>query len=68
MSSTQATLDNLGPALNVVTWFLVATAVLAIVARVATKLILWKLNWDDYVMFVALVRRLRGAVLHVTDI
>lgn len=57
MSSNQATIDNLGPALNVVTWFLVTTAVLAVVARVATKLILSKLNWDDYITFVALVRR-----------
>lgn len=48
-----------GSTINVVTWFLLVAATLAVITRLATKLaISHRLNTDDFVVFSALVRKL----------
>ena len=51
-----ATREDLGPAINVVTWFLGAMAFLAVLARTVTKRILSRIAADDYLVVAALVR------------
>ena len=54
-----ATPDDYGPVINIITWFLLVTTTLAVIARIATKLaISRRIDADDYVTFVALVRTL----------
>lgn len=48
--------SNHGPIVSVVTWFLLAATVLAVLARVVTKLFVSKrLTSDDLLIFIALV-------------
>lgn len=54
-----ATPDDYGPVINIVTWFLLVTTTLAVIARIATKVVISRrTDADDYVTFVALVRTL----------
>lgn len=56
LTQNTASGDDLGPAVNVVTWFLGATAFFAVLARTVTKNILSQIAADDYIVFAALVR------------
>ena len=52
--------NNLGPLVNVITWFLNATAVLFVVARFTTKIALnQRIRIDDGLLITALVRSLK---------
>ena len=60
MSSTAAqpivTADNFGPIVNVITWFLGSTAVLFVIARLATKLVLAQsIRIDDGLLVTSLI-------------
>ncbi len=49
---------NHGPIVSVLTWFLLAATILAVIARVLTKrAISRRLATDDYLIFAALVSR-----------
>lgn len=53
----RASPDDYRPVINIITWFLLVTTTLAVIARIATKLaISRRTDADDYVTFVALVR------------
>lgn len=48
--------DNHGAIISVVTWFLVVSATLAFITRIATKLaVSRRINGDDVLIFAALV-------------
>ena len=50
---------NHGPVVAVVTWFMAVASVLWVLSRVGTKLaISRKIALEDYLIFIALVRRL----------
>ena len=52
------TANNFGPAVNVVTWFAGSTAVLFVIARLATKVVLaQRIRIDDGLLVTSLVRR-----------
>lgn len=60
MSSTApaqniVTADNFGPAVNILNWFLTVTTVLAVTARVLTKLNYLRFGSDDIAILLALV-------------
>lgn len=68
MSSANAqpvdTPSNHGPIVGVVTWFLLAATVCAVIARILTKLaISRRFTCDDFLIFAALVREWRPPFL-----
>ena len=61
------TANNFGPVVNIVTWFLNATAVLFVVARFTTKIALnQRIRIDDGLLIIALVRSHRKDEVGVT--
>ena len=59
LNATQpiVTARNFGPAVNVVTWFLGSTAVLFVITRLTTKVVLaQRIRIDDGLLITALVR------------
>lgn len=72
-SQPTVTPNNLGPAVNVITWFLNATAVLFTIARLMTKIALnQRIQIDDGLLITAMVRSHRkdgvGATLADGDL
>ena len=58
---------NHGPVVNVITWFLLVTSALSVLARLGTSLAISRgIGWDDYMILISLVSLWKAKSFHLS--